>query len=222
MIQNYLTITLLFIGIYSYSQENKNKIMLNGNFNYATEKKRPVTIDHSTYYNSKRAVDLNIGYFLTKNFAIGISGSYQKKVIRREFTYTIESAEVYYSSGLFARYNCMTKGKKFGFFFQANSNVYVNEWRENIKDDNTTATEKEKANGMNVILTPGVIYFLNHKFSVEASVMNITYDHFTVKDGLSNRSINSGFATNFSPSSIYVGFSYYFVGKKNETVKAAL
>jgi hypothetical protein len=219
MIKKYLIITFLFISIYNYSQENKNKVMINGNFNYTSRKKRPSTVHHSTYYNSKGTIDLNIGYFLIKNFAIGISGGYQKEVIHREYSITETSSEIHYSSGIFTRYNCMTKSRKFGFLFQINSNVYVNEWRMKIKDGNITTNENEKTNGMNIIFTPGIIYFLNHRLSVETSVMNIAYDKSIIKDDLSNRGLSSNFSTNFSPSSFYVGFSYYFGGKTGETIE---
>jgi hypothetical protein len=230
--KKYLTAVLFVIGIYSYSQEHKNRFMINGSIQYAdyhSLNKRDFGNNSKGEYlhlNTNSAGGINFGYFLSNNFAVGISGS----VSSSELTARSDANMNYFSEytskyiekgcGVFARYNHTIVSSKLGFFLQLNT-------RYSWGDMNTTSTSMDlngnhitikgftKNTGTFTALNPGIIYFINNKFSVESMLGSIYYA--SGKSKSDDENINektSRFGADFYLTTISLGFSYYFGGKK--------
>jgi hypothetical protein len=232
MIKNYLTAILLVITIYSYSQENKNKFMINGNAQYSDQymiKK----INHSnntigkysdSYKNSHGAI--NFGYFLSNNFAIGISGSvnssisYSRREDNKKYLSEYTDNNIEKGCGIFARYNHILDSSKFGFFFQLGTHYYWGTMKTtsptmdsqgNIITIKRTTTHTQ----LLALLNPGIVYFINNKFSVESALGSIYYTSDESEPTDTNTvEKNSKLGFDFNLTTISLGFSYYFGGKK--------
>jgi hypothetical protein len=230
MIKKYLTAVLLFISIYGYSQENKNRFMINGNVQYShfnDQNKYYPDLYIDDYSNRNSAAGVNFGYFISNNFALGVFGSLNK------FTYT--SASEYHSNfnssynsaymnkacGVFARYNHVLHNSKFGFFLNLSIGYNWNNTNSSnsYQDPNAgqiTKKEYSKYSGLKASLNPGIIYFINSKFSVESTLGSVYYSIGKLRQDdvyFANKITELG--ASFSLRTVSLGFSYYFGGKKS-------
>jgi hypothetical protein len=232
MIKKCLPAILLFVSICSYSQENKNKFMINGHMQYShyglLEKPSTSTDEHLDLVNNGSG-GINFGYFLSTNFAIGISGSVSNFAVTTK-SRTNNSAFEYGSNyiekgcGIFARYNHAFPNSKFGFFLQLSSLYYWGDVNDNIPylDPNgnlITVKHTTKNTAIATTFNPGVIYFINNKFSVESALGSIYYASGKSVDDKNYNEKFSDLSADFYLNSINLGFSYYFGGKKAESIK---
>jgi hypothetical protein len=229
MKKNYLIAVLLAISFYSFAQENKNKFLINGNAHYSNYHQRDkYNLSESAYdyLSQQRMGGLNFGYFITNDFVIGISGAINRITgvadagDKKNYFYKSSFTDDYTACGIFTRYNHALQGGKFGFFLQLNAN-YIKGNSTNMNSqqspnsDLVTTKAYRKYSRINTNLNPGIIYFINSKFSVESSLGSIFYEIGKSKED-DTYFINkaSGFGINFSLTTINMGLSYYFGGKK--------
>jgi hypothetical protein len=236
MIQQFLIFNLLLLSIYAYPQQNKNKIMINGNFNYnQSNLNNDFTSNQGGNYfeyirNGK--VNLNVGYFISNNFALGVKGSFERLVDRNNSEdasktnfHRVTETQDLYASGLFARYHYMFWDDKLGILFQVSGTYdWGKELRHIITYNNMGTThsfdEHIRISGFSTGFQPGAIYFINQRFSVETSIGNLSYSLQESKNKESrSHFIGSDFNANFSMSTLYFGLTYYFGGRKE--VKSA-
>ncbi len=230
MIKKYLTGILLLYSIYRYSQGNKNKFMINGNILYGGDKylnKSPRSEFESKNNYRTSAGAAHVGYFISNNFAIGILSSFSEMKSYGSSSYqqtqssTYESINHKNAVGIFARYNHAINASKFGFFLQLEGtyatgrikNTYSNlNQNGELFEQKNSGKEKEET----VAIYPGIFYFLNSKFSVESSLGSVYYIQGTSENSeVDVIHKNSSFGASFSFTSINLGFSYYFGGKKS-------
>jgi hypothetical protein len=207
--------------MFVYSQDNKGKFMIRGSAGYNNSsiiKKYNYT---NEYRNSLVSAEVNFGYFLSNNFAVGISGavnhfkfvnkaSDNPSYIRYGNTYSEKGA------GIFVRYNRTLHNTKFGVFFQLNTHYYwINEidisttLNANGKPENITKITK--GTRINTNLNPGLIYFINNKFSIESTLGSLYYAVEKSKSAAMLRhkkTIKTG--ADFSLTNINLGFTFYF------------
>jgi outer membrane protein W len=175
---------------------------------------------------------INFGYFIKDNFAVGITGGYQ----RNNYDYSSSNSNTYNSSnnklhqinniynlGLFARYYKMINSSKFGIFIQANAQYTrgygkSNQTYSNINVGNSlpytsNSEASNKTNSYDFGLTPGIIYFITNKIGIETSFGTIGYLSENVKYynkyNQIRKSNSEGFNINLSSSSIKLGVNYY-------------
>ena len=220
MIKKYITGLLLALSVYSYSQENKNKFVANATIQF-------------NYWNGSNTINLggvNMGYFISNHFALGISGNYSREKSNsatKELNYSsfTENTTSSSYSGIFARYNYVPAGNKLGFFFNFGSGYSLTTIKLNhrtIYDDiSFEQTNVQKRHGFNIALSPGIIYFINKRFSTEATLGNIAFRTEFSKDVSPTEATYryTNFETRFFTSYLMIGFSYYFDCKKNEAPK---
>jgi hypothetical protein len=236
MIQKKLIAVFLLIGMHSFAQLNKNKIMISGRGNYFEDNIQQdvndITNSHFKNKISDGALNLNIGYFLSNNFIIGGIAGFGKSMQFQNNIYisgdnsSRKITTQNFSSGVFARYNHMIKESQFGLFFQLN-NTYT--WGRIDGEYTYTSinfplsgyVDLKKYRAYDVVLTPGLMYFINNKLSIETSIGNLSYNSSVTKDRPLELSVEktSRFNTDFSMATVYFGLTFYMGGKKSETAK---
>lgn len=233
MIKIKYTVIALLISISGFAQLNKGQIMINGDVNYYSYNYN----SNPTYYYQKSkqqgfGSNINVGYFLTNHFAVGISGSvYRSKSdnYRKDSMSIINSIskENSPSIGVFLRYNQPVHKSKFGFFLQLGSNYsfiknehkYDETYFKNYP--NSSSLREEKGNSYRVNLKPGLFYFVNNRLSLEASLGNFSYYKSKITDVSEHTPYipytkkQSSFNSNFSISTFYLGVTFYLGKNKN-------
>jgi hypothetical protein len=237
MLKKQLIAVLLLLGMNSFAQLNKNKIMISGRGNFYTDKSEGESYSNNpAHIKDKRSdgnIDLNVGYFLSPNFAIGGSIGLGRNVYKQTYFYTNgdnninKSTSQNFSTGIFARYNYMINQSKFGLFFQLN-NTYT--WGRIDREYIYTSVVNppggnlalDKNHSFNLGLTPGLVYFINNRLSVETSIGYLAYNSMVTKDKPLEQRVErvSRFNADFSMATAYFGLTFYLGGKKSEAVKA--
>ena len=221
---------LFLLSTYGYSQDNKHKIMINGGISYSTHKsKNPIKYSSTGYDNAiaySSSAHAQIGYFISANFALGITGSFMSYKNQIRSNYDLEKVYLYkersnYMS-FFVRYNYIGK-HKLGCFLNLNTGYRWGKWfsRQTYTDPQNNIielTDFSRAEGMEFNLYPGIIYFINKSISVETRLGHATYYTGNKKDKISD-SKNSSFTAGFSMmNSFNLNFSFY-LGGKNQNKK---
>jgi hypothetical protein len=237
MINKLLISAFLLSGIQGFAQLNKNRIMINGRGNFYTDK---LQTDFNTNNVPLRNIDkvsegnvnLNIGYFLSNNFAIGGIVGFGKNVNTHDNNYITADRNIQiittqnFSTGVFARYNHMIKQSKFGLFIQLNNTYSIGKQEdENTHyspyfSQNTTLT-KGKNHAFKIGLTPGLMYFITNRLSIETSIGDLSYNSSVSRDIPLELQIDkqSQFNADFSMATVYFGLTFYLGGKKSEAAK---
>jgi hypothetical protein len=238
-----LVIFLVFANYFSQAQLRKGRMVISLNANYnqnssvsndtIVEVGQPSkTIQDQNYIGKNLNAGLNFGYFISNKFVVGIVGSFQYSSYINDYTnsnnssiYKSNNKQTYnlYSSGVYMRYYKMIGKSNFAFFSELNGsyiwgnslNQYVNATSPN--PDQIT-DKKGKTTGYLVGFKPGITYFINDKFGIEASFGNINYrlqnTKYTKSGIASGNDKTAGTNVSLSLSTLYLGVSYYFGGKK--------
>ncbi len=208
------------------AQENKNNWMINGNMDFFQNDYSDANKSHFSSSKNKLTyvyTGSNLGYFITNNFAVGILNQYYSntntnKEVDTLIQYTVKEKMRSYTTGVYARYNHMINKRKFGFFLQLETDYTWQKYNANILKENSNEILTRSSTGYSVSLTPGLVYFINHKFSVETSLGNVGFNSFKGNDfdelDMKQNQINFYLTTRLSLSSINFGFTYYFGGNK--------
>ncbi len=218
MIKKAIACIILFVTVKSYSQELKNKFVINGNVSHS-QFDYDLNVSNALYEsqkNNNNLINISAGYFLTDNISVGLFGSFQKNLTNRtDNSFSYKSTTVYNSSGLFARYTKLMKESSFGFFFELETGYSWGKQANRSTDTtNMISHYDNRFTQIAVSLSPGLIYFINKKFSVETRLGSLSAYTGKLKYFDSPEIKNSGFDLNFSLTTISAGFSYYFGGKK--------
>lgn len=212
MIRKILLGFFITTSLYSHAQENKNKFVVNANIQF-NPTNNPINFGGAS-----------IGYFFTNNFSVGITGNQRKDISKFEqnnqnmtIRTTLETTDSY--TGAFARYNQLFKNDRLGFFLDLNTVYMFRKYtRKEIYDtpNNSNQTITLKDNGYRLALSPGIIYFINHWFSMEATLGDISYVTISQNDPNGIHKKSSEFNSSLFTSGIRLGLSFYFGCKKTE------
>ncbi|HSH64819.1 MAG TPA: hypothetical protein VLB84_03260 [Bacteroidia bacterium] len=225
MIKKSFVCLFLLLSFAGFTQNNKNKFVVNGNFTYSSNK----TVQHSSYptiqYKYRTfSSNLNIGYFLTNNFVVGISGAYLNGSSETNYDASLRtiSKSLFnsYNTGVFARYNQFLKNSKFAFFYNLYCDPFFGKTTQYYSDVLNSSNEVKiisRNSGVHIGFQPGIIYFINSKFSIESSVGQVYY-HSEKRHSEDDKSSSkqSWFGISYFMNSLNLGFSYYF-GTKSKT-----
>jgi hypothetical protein len=237
MIQKTLIAVLLLIGIHSFAQLNKNRVMISGRGNVYMNKSEDNNIyaHIPTEKHFGGTIYLNAGYFLSNNFAVGgVFGSGKSSYNRNSKSVTNdrtiqETTSKSFTAGIFARYNQMIRQSKFGLFCQVENSYSWGKYDDIIakypgSGGMTYITrDLQKNNTFKIGLTPGLMYFVTNRLSIEASIGDISYNSIVTKyqpvSLQPNTQKDNLFNANFSMATAYFGLTFYLGGKKNEDTK---
>jgi hypothetical protein len=210
-----------------HAQGVKNKIIVNGSLHAGAENYRSSTSysKHTVF----EGINLNTGYYLTNNFALGFTAGHHTNFYTinnsSAFAFETKNTTMGYDAGIFSRYTIPVKTEKFGIFLQLSATYnYETEIYRSTRWDSTGVIEHqtgEKNNGIAFNLSPGILYFINSKCSLELSAGKIFYDYISNTSDEANSAVttSSDFKFDFSMPTVFLGFSYYFGGKKDKTEK---
>jgi hypothetical protein len=234
-----LLISILLIQLCGYGQENKGRVMLNGSGNYYKRKNdqsQKFNISNpfsSEYHQQAGFINLNVGYFFSNHFAMGITGLFGKQ--KSNQTTIMKYGEVAFqkylnsrfSTGIFARYNQPLGKSKFGIFLQWSHNYYLLKAKEDYRliRFNSLEVKNERhirEHGYNSSFVPGLFYFISDRFSLETSLGSLFYEYRIIEDQIQNT--NTGkvqrFSSNFSISTLSLGLTFYLGKSKSGPTEA--
>ena len=230
MVQRYLIALLVVLSTYSYSQENKNKIMVNGAFFHLnTKSKIPIAYPSTQYSKSVyrgNYAHAQIGYFISNNFAFGLSGSLLRLKNQVKSSYPTENFYLYKQESdyisVFTRYNYTIDKRKLGCFLKLYGgylweNRFSHQTYTDPQNNIVEITDFSRAKGMEFNLYAGIIYFINRWASVETTLGNVAYYISDAENKNSNQK-NLTLVANFSMASLNLGFSFY-LGRKTQDKK---
>ncbi|MFA6152076.1 MAG: hypothetical protein WC716_12190 [Chitinophagaceae bacterium] len=177
------------------------------------------------------------GYYLSKSFALGLSlgyhysRDYQMNTILTPVLQSSERERTQNSLGfsILARYN-KSISKRFAFFAEGTlSTDILNQSNNYIKETNggntTVASGETKGKigqNLSILLRPGIVYFVNPKFGIDATFASVFADYSNVKPeaangNLSSKRLNMGYS--FFPSGISLGAHYYIAPKPKKQIR---
>lgn len=230
MLKPYVLCLFLLMTLLCYPQQNKGKFMIKGGVYYdASQIKTNITESFSPL-GKQDANDSNgsisFGYFLTDYIVAGLQGSYDKSIYNQNTTTTISSFRDYSSEisnflGGFGQYNKFIVKDKFGIIFNLKSGYNWGRWNMEQTLYTSQSGEKTTKNFANtkyfsIDLSPGFIYFIHRKFSLETFLGSVSYANGVAHTGDDIKMKQQSFGTNFSFTSISLGVSYYFGGRKKQ------
>lgn len=108
----------------------------------------------------------SVGYFVSPNIAVGAKLGYTNT---KEEEGSFEATTDIFTAGLFGRYYWMPQSK-FSIFAELGA-----DYRNITADSNVPNFTEYKANGFGVQLAPGMNYFLNSNFALEAKIGVLGY-----------------------------------------------
>ena len=140
----------------------------------------------------------SVGYFVTPNIAIGAKLGYTS-LKNEEGSY--EETTDLLTAGVFGRYYWMP-ASKFSIFAELGA-----DYRSLTEDDNTISNEY-KSNGFAIQLAPGMNYFLNNNFALEAKVGVLGYS--SDKPDYTGAEATDNFNIGLNLNDITLGLVYKF------------
>jgi outer membrane protein len=139
------------------------------------------------------------GYFVTNNIAVGVALGFGSN--KHDMGFGVEEKITTFSVGAFGRYY-FKPGSQFSIFGQLGVNS------NSSKDENTVGniTTVSKINGFDVMLSPGISYFVSRSLAIEASFGALGYE--TEKPNTPGADSTDSFGLNLNLSSINFGLVY--------------
>ncbi|WP_326983755.1 outer membrane beta-barrel protein [Chryseobacterium sp. MYb264] len=220
-----LAVAITLFGL-SNAQINRGAVYISGQVNYSKNE------DKNTNDSKKEFKILpSVGVFVAPNLAVGASWgfSHTKRISNQTFnggSYTMNvefiTKEPSFVIAPFVR-KYWTLSDKLYFFGQLEVPVRVGKTETEIKAQTTdfmsgsvyedTQSAEYKFASVGVNIKPGLDYFINKNWSVEATIGELGYDRFKYKD-LDKAANNSKFGLNLS--SVSFGVKYVINKKDNQ------
>jgi len=228
MKKSLLLVAMLLSGSFAFAQLSKGNVLVTGAFsisgNANEQKINGTTTDGPT--TTSFSFIPNVSYFITNNFSVGLELgliSNTNKEIDVNGNTTVTNKDVTTSVGIapFVRYY-VPLGQNFYFYgqggFGINSGNTENTRTSVTTVGNNTITNEVKSQSdvaaFNVRFRPGITYFLNNRFAIDASIGLLGLESSTTKIG-DNEYKQTQFDFNIIPNSLNFGLSYRFGGTGN-------
>lgn len=186
----------------AYGQTEKGRIFLGGSVGIQSNTYNPSNSNTFKFTETNFSVTPQIGYFLTKKWALQASINYSSTWGRRfDPNLTLEQQKYRinsYGFGVGGRYYIPTSHEKFAFFLFTGANVG---WGNNKR-------LSEKSLWFNVNISPNFNYFFTSKWALELSFSGIGFNTATSTSELGKNSQNS-FRLGASSFAPYLGVLYF-------------
>lgn len=223
-------VAMLLTTNFAFAQLSQGNLLVTGAFS--------ISSNTSEVTNNNRVSDgptttdfafvPNVSYFLTNNFSLGLEIGFNRNSTTSDFTnnngnttVTIENVVSTFAFGPFVRYY-IPLGTNFYFYGQGGIQVYGGTADETetavTQNGNTTTTVINNTttdlSGFSIGLKPGITYFLNNRFALDASFGLLQFaTNGEKRTNYERRSNQIDF--NLIPNSINFGLSYRFGGTGN-------
>lgn len=197
-----MTAVALFAFGFANAQEStgegfsKGNVFVSGSVGFGTESTGDEKMNEFNF-SPKGA------YFVTDNIAVGLALGLSST--KTEDASPVEETNTKFSAGVFGRYY-FTPASKFSIFGQLGVNM--NSYKDETKNTASGVTVSTEGNGFDVMLSPGVSYFLSKHFAMEASVGALGYE--TTKPDAAGADSTDNFGFKINLSSINFGLVYKF------------
>ena len=140
----------------------------------------------------------SVGYFVTPNIALGAKVGFTNATADNDI---VKEESNLFTAGVFGRYYWMP-ASKFSIFAELGA-----DYRSLTEDDNTISNEY-KSNGFAIQLAPGMNYFLNNNFALEAKVGVLGYS--SDKPDYTGAEATDNFNIGLNLNDITLGLVYKF------------
>ncbi len=158
----------------------------------------------NNFEESAFTVAPSVGYFVSPNIAVGARVGYTNGKAEDTFASVTVNEEVETANaGLFGRYYT-TPASRFSLFGELNVNYSAAKYTEN----NGVTSMAAKYNGFNFGIAPGVNYFINKNFALEAAVGVLSYS--TMKEDVAGAEAVDTFNFGLNFTDVTLGLVYKF------------
>lgn len=223
MIKQYLVVILLATSQCIFAQENKNKFVLSGNANYSRSQQ---LFEYAPVVTSKLSGisysgGIHAGYSISDNFAVGLFTNQNRNINHTAYD-SPNSTESWFKSsghsqsiGFFSRYQYLFIANKLGLLVQAHIGIQHGRWDSQQfisypTSDEQIIREYGTSKQQFIDISPGLIYYINKRFSLETSLGYIGYGIEQRREiGSDYISKSRGIGMAFF-STIHLAFTYYF------------
>lgn len=185
----------------SNAQIAKGTTYVSGTLNFSSTEN-----NNNNQTNNELTLVPTVGYFVAPNLAVGVGVGYAsatKKVdgelIDTKFTKSAVVVEPFVRK-------YWTLGEKFFIFGQLSVPMQFGNDKNEVSTNNTSVTTKDKFNSFGVAVKPGLDYFLNKNWTLEATIGEFGYSNFKYKDAKSVNNYNFG----LDLASVGIGVKYVF------------
>jgi hypothetical protein len=224
-----LIVFALFMMLGSYAQIGKGSFLLTGSV--ACSSYNNSWCDSLTTYDNKQtnySVSPGIGFFAANNFAVGLGIEYFSNSGSSSYNNIFGN---YYSN---TKSSSTSRGLEFSpyaaYYFRLSDNAYISATatfgyqmllsysHKNETQSTATYTLHEyndvDSYQINASLLPGLVYFLNQKLALKASIGGLFYNYSYFKNknvSYDNYEKYSSTGLNFNMSSVSFGIQYFFL-----------
>ncbi|AZA49989.1 porin family protein [Chryseobacterium carnipullorum] len=185
----------------SNAQIAKGTTYVSGTLNFSSTEN-----NNNNKTNNELTLVPTVGYFVASNVAIGVGVGYASAtekvdgdLVDTKFTKSAVVVEPFVRK-------YWTLGEKFFIFGQLSVPMQFGNDKNEVSTSNTSVTTKEKFNSFGVAVKPGLDYFLNKNWTLEATIGEFGYSNFKYKDAKSVNNYNFG----LDLASVGIGVKYVF------------
>lgn len=185
----------------SNAQIAKGTTYVSGTLNFSSTEN-----NNNNKTNNELTLVPTVGYFVASNVAIGVGVGYASAtekvdgdLVDTKFTKSAVVVEPFVRK-------YWTLGEKFFIFGQLSVPMQFGNDKNEVSTSNTSVTTKEKFNSIGVAVKPGLDYFLNKNWTLEATIGEFGYSNFKYKDAKSVNNYNFG----LDLASVGIGVKYVF------------
>ncbi|WP_338410327.1 outer membrane beta-barrel protein [uncultured Flavobacterium sp.] len=204
------------------AQTEKGTKLIGGDFSIGFNKNKSTnTIDNLNTTNKSYGVNLSpkFGYFIKNNLAIGTSiyfanSKNENEDFNNENNSFIKVKTISTSVGanFFVNYYKPIIGK---LSIILNNNIGFYNSKSTYINSQNTDENSIKSNNFSINVNPGLIYFINNKFSLSYKLLNIQYYHGKSTNSNNENSTifnntSNSFNANLSTNVFNLGLDYYF------------
>jgi long-subunit fatty acid transport protein len=223
-----LLVALLLSGSFAFAQLSKGNVLVTGAFSISSSTEESTINNRTSDGPTLTSFSFvpNVSYFITNRFSVGLelglnSIALEEIEVNGNTTITTKDVTTSFGIGPFVRYY-VPLGQNFYFYGQGGFGITagnIESTRTSVTTfGNSTVTNEVKTQSdltaVNVRFRPGITYFLNNRFALDASFGLLNIEGSTVKTG-NDEFKQSQFNFNLIPNSINFGLSYRFGGTSN-------
>lgn len=184
----------------SNAQIAKGTTYLSGTVNFSASEDNNTNVK-----TSELTLVPTVGYFVANNLAVGVGVGYASNVTKKEGTISSKNTLSAIVVEPFAR-KYWTIGEKFYIFGQLSVPMAFGTDKREATVANISTSTKENFTSVGVSVKPGLEYFFNKNWTLEATIGDFGYSNFKYKNAESVDNYNFG----LDLGSVGIGVKYVF------------
>jgi len=219
----FLMALMIFTITSIYSQTEKGKMLLGGQFNFSGSNRNT---GNGTYKSHGEGYGFtlapNYGYFISDNFEIGAklsisAGNNWSDSNDDIYKHHAESHSTGFGIGAFSR-RYFTISEKFRFYLNGDLSYASSTYKNSNSDNSSNSDGSQDQTSLKISVAPGLVYFVTPKLGFEAQFGSLGYsvnsndfeNNYTDGTSYNYSTDSNGFGINLNTTSFYLGLNYYF------------